>query len=117
MSSTATSQPSAANALAVAEPMAPAPPVTTATWRARRFSALLPSFACSSDQYSMSKVSASPTGSKRPTASASSKVAAQFSAMSAAMAASAAFLPTPIRPSPGAAISRGRGSRGVLVPS
>ena len=56
---------------AVAAPMPRPPPVTSATWRASGFSAALPSLACSSDQYSMSNRSASPSGSKRPIASAS----------------------------------------------
>ena len=38
---------------------APPPPVMTATWPPRRFAADLPSLACSSDQYSMSKIWAS----------------------------------------------------------
>ena len=51
------------SAFAVAAPMPEPPPVTIATWRASTFSAALPSLACSSDQYSMSNISASEIGS------------------------------------------------------
>ena len=64
----------------------------------------------------MSKVSFSPTGSKRPMLSAASRVVAQVSAMSAVTAASAADLPIPTRPNPGIATTRGRESRGFLMP-
>ncbi len=115
-SSTATSAPSAAKAAAVAAPMAPAPPVTTTTWRSRRFSAALPSLACSRDQYSISKVWASSTGSKRPMDSAFSRVAAQDWATSAVTAASALVLPKPTKPRPGITATRGRGSSCFLAP-
>ena len=71
MSRSATSAPASTIARAVATPMVPAPPVTTAIWPASGFSAAWPSLACSSDQYSMSNRSASLTDSNRPTASAS----------------------------------------------
>ena len=58
-SSTTTSAPSRAKAAAVAAPMPEAPPVTTAMRRASGFSAAALSLACSSDQYSMSKMSGS----------------------------------------------------------
>ena len=56
---TTTSAPSLANAAAVAAPMPEAPPVTAAMRRASGFSAAELSLACSSDQYSMSKMSGS----------------------------------------------------------
>ena len=68
--------------------MVPPAPVTTATWPASGFSATAPSFACSSDQYSMSNMSASEIDSKRPIASASVMVSIADSARSAAMRAS-----------------------------
>ena len=51
MSSTANSAPARAIARAIAKPIVPAPPVTTAIWPASGFSTVCPSFACSSDQY------------------------------------------------------------------
>ena len=54
--------PKAAKALAVARPMAPAPPVTITTRPWKGGGAPLPSLACSSDQYSQSNWSFSPSG-------------------------------------------------------
>ena len=63
--------PSAKKARAVAAPIAPAAPVIATTQRSSRLGGVLPSLACSRGQYSISKVSVSPIGAKRPTASAS----------------------------------------------
>src|SRR5262249_55845674 len=87
-SRSATSAPAAANALAVAAPIAPPAPVTTAIWPASGSSFAAPSFACSSDQYSQSNMSASEIDSKRPMASASVMVSTAASARSAATLAS-----------------------------
>ena len=97
MSSSATSAPAAANALAVAAPIAPPAPVTTATWPASGFSGALPSLACSIGQYSVSNMSASVIGRKRPIASASVMVETAASARSAAMRASLAERPKPVK--------------------
>ena len=94
----------------------PAPPVTTATWPASGFSTALPSFACSSDQYSISNNSASGSDSNVPTASASVTVCTQLSARSAATAASLALRPSPKSPSPGTRMTRGIGSSSRLMP-
>ena len=83
-----------AMALAVAAPMPEPPPVTTATWRAKRFSAALPSLACSSDQYSTSNMSSSEIGRYELMRSASVMTSTVFSAMSAAIAASFAEAPS-----------------------
>ena len=75
----------------------------------QRRSLALPSFACSSDQYSTSNRSASGSGSKRPTASASVMVAIAASARSAAIFASFLLRPSPNRPTPGTSTTRGDG--------
>jgi hypothetical protein len=101
--------------LAVAAPIAPAAPVTTAIWPASGGSAAVPSLACSSAQYSMSNMSACESDSKRPIASASVMVAIAASAMSAAMRASCFERPSPNSPTPGTSATRGAGSSMVFV--
>ena len=115
LSSTTTCAPCLAKARAIAAPIPLPPPVTKTTWRASDASLPLPSFACSRLQYSISNVSASLTGSKRPTDSAAIKVAAQASPMSAVTLASVVERPRLTSPNPGIAIKRGRGSRRFLL--
>ena len=106
--------PSARNAAAQAAPIPDAPPVITATWRASGFSAPLPSFACSSDQYSISNMSGSGITRKALMASAAAITSTLVSARSAATLASFFVAPRPNSPSPGTRISRGTGSSSVL---
>jgi hypothetical protein len=75
-----------------------------------------PSFACSSDQYSTSNMSASAIDSNRPIASASVIASIAASARSAAMRASFLERPSPNSPSPGTSATRGRGSSVFLMP-
>ena len=71
------------------------------------FSGSLPSFACSSDQYSQSNMSASEIDSNLPMASASVIAATADSATSAATAASFLLRPSPNSPTPGTSTTRG----------
>ncbi len=116
-SSTATSAPWAAKARTIAAPMVPPPPVTATTWPASGLALALPSLACSSDQYSISKVSASLMLSKRSMASAAAVTLTVVSAMSAAIAASLCERPTPNRPRPATITTRGMGSSMVFFGS
>ena len=77
------------------------------------FQAALPSFACSSDQYSTSNWSASEIDWYRAIDSAAATTSTVFSAMSAAIAASLGNqAPSPNMPTPGTRITRGSGSSG-----
>ena len=81
-----------------------------------RLSAAALSFACSSDQYSMSNISASEIDSKRPMASASAMTSTAHCARSAAILASFFDRPRPNRPRPGTSATRGSGSSAFLMP-
>ena len=91
----------------MAKPIAPAPPVTSATCPASGDSFALPSFACSRLQYSMSNRSASGSGVYRPIELASALARSVCSAMSAAMRASFFVRPVAKIPTPGTRMTRG----------
>jgi hypothetical protein len=92
-STTTACAPLVANNFAVAAPMAPAPPVISATRPVNGFGLLEASLACSSDQYSSGKRSALDSGWNWPMASAPRTASIHISPTSEAILASFSVRP------------------------
>ena len=116
-SSSATSAPAAANAFAVAAPMAPPAPVIDRDLAGQRLLGFaLPSLACSSDQYSRSNMSSS---ADRLEAADRFGVGDGLDRGFGEVGGDARVLlrrPSPNRPTPGTSTTRGTGSSSFLMP-